>query len=109
MLKANEREAKILTGINDLKKAGEKLAKYNIKEVVITMGRKGSLIFHEDKIFEIPAYPPKREVDVTGCGDTYMAAYVYKRFKSFDVELAGKFAAATATLKIENFGAFKKN
>ena len=38
-----------------------------------------------------------------------MAAYIYKRFKFFDVEFADKFAAPIATLKIENLGAFKKD
>jgi len=109
ILKANEKEAEILTGITDINKAAKKLANFGIKEVVITMGKRGSLIFSEGRFYDIPAYPPEKEVDVTGCGDTYIAAYIYKRLKSFDIEFAGKFAAATATLKIENFGAFKEN
>jgi sugar/nucleoside kinase (ribokinase family) len=109
ILKANEKEAEILTGITDINKAAKKLANFGIKEVVITMGKRGSLIFSEGKFYDIPAYPPEKEVDVTGCGDTYIAAYIYKRLKSFDIEFAGKFAAATATLKIEKFGAFKEN
>ncbi len=35
-----------------------------------------------------------------------MAAYIYKRFKFFDVEFADKFAAATATLKNRKFWCF---
>lgn len=109
ILKANEREARILTGIEDISEIAKTLAKYGIKEVVITMGRRGSIIFSEGKFFKIPAYPPEREIDVTGCGDTYMAAYIYKRINFFDIETSGKFAAATASLKIEDFGAFKEN
>ncbi len=109
ILKANEVEAKILTKAKDVKEAGKILLEYGIKEVIITMGEKGSLIFTENKVFKIPAYPPAREVDVTGCGDTYMAGYIYKRLKSYDIEFAGKFAGATASLKVENLGAFKKS
>jgi len=109
ILKANEEEAKILTGINDIKKAAIKLAEYGIKEVVITLGRKGSLVFSNGNFFSFPAFPPKKTVDVTGCGDTYIAAYIYKRLKSCNIENAGNFAAATASLKIESFGPFKGN
>jgi len=42
--------------------------------------------------------------DSTGCGDTYMAGYLYKRVKGAPIEEAGLFAAALSTLKIENYG-----
>ncbi|MHC1635599.1 MAG: PfkB family carbohydrate kinase [Candidatus Methanospirareceae archaeon] len=107
ILKANEEEAKILTDTSDVRGAAMKLARYGIEEVVITLGRKGSLVLSNDKFFSFPAFPPKREVDVTGCGDTYIAAYIYKRLRACDIEDAGRFAAAIASSKIESFGAFK--
>ncbi len=46
-------------------------------------------------------------MDATGCGDTYLAAYIHKRRKSSSVKERGIFAAATATLKLEEFGPFR--
>ena len=41
-----------------------------------------------------------------GCGDTYGAGYIYHRLQSDDIEAAGRFAAAAATLKLEHEGPF---
>jgi sugar/nucleoside kinase (ribokinase family) len=41
------------------------------------------------------------ETDTTGCGDTYMAGYLYQRIKRATPENAVQFGAALATLKIE--------
>jgi sugar/nucleoside kinase (ribokinase family) len=45
-------------------------------------------------------------VDATGCGDTYMAGYLYCRAKGLNLQESGEFAAAMATLKIESSGPF---
>ena len=53
---------------------------------------------------EIRALPPRRHVDPTGCGDTYLAAYMTRRLSSDDLRDCGDFAAAAAALKIEQVG-----
>jgi len=105
-LKANEEEMAVLTGLNDVKKGAAKLAALGAKEVIITRGSSGSVIYAAGKYFSIPAFVPKQVQDATGCGDTYMAGYIYKRFKDASIQEAGEFAAAMATLKIEAFGPF---
>ncbi|HWV75647.1 MAG TPA: PfkB family carbohydrate kinase, partial [Pseudosphingobacterium sp.] len=49
---------------------------------------------------------PLEVTDATGCGDTYMAGYLYKKIKGAELEEAGKFAAAMSTLKIQTSGPF---
>jgi sugar/nucleoside kinase (ribokinase family) len=44
--------------------------------------------------------------DTTGCGDTYMAGYLYQRINQASFQEAGEFGAAMASLKIELPGAF---
>ena len=105
-LKANEAEMEVLTGCSDPKEAAKILADWGCKEVVLTFGDKGSLIYAEGRFFEIPALPPAKIVDATGCGDTYMAGYLYKRSKGFDYDEAGHFAAAMCTLKLASQGPF---
>lgn len=106
ILKVNEHEMEVLTGYNVPELAALKLAEWGVKEVLITLGSLGSLIYAENKFHHIPAYPPKEIVDATGCGDTYMAGYLYMRNKGASYEEAGCFAAAMSTLKLEHSGPF---
>ncbi|MBS7564475.1 ribokinase [Mucilaginibacter sp. Bleaf8] len=106
ILKANELELEALTGHTDMEAGARLLNQWGVKEVVITMGSKGSVIYTDSTLYTIPAYPPAVVKDATGCGDTYMAGYLYQRAKGADAEQAGNFAAAMASLKIEAAGPF---
>jgi sugar/nucleoside kinase (ribokinase family) len=109
ILKANEHEMSKITGQTDVYKAAKILAEWGVKEVVITLGSMGSVIYFEGQFHEIPAYTPSSVVDVTGSGDTYMAGYLYQRVKGAPVREAGEFGAAMATLKIGSSGPFTGN
>lgn len=106
-LKANEHEMEVLTGYDDVAMAAKQLYDWGVKEVLITLGSMGSVIYDGTTFHMIPAYKPKEVVDATGCGDTYMTGYLYKRAKGAGIEEAGRFAAAMSTLKIECLGPFK--
>lgn len=106
-LKANEHEMEVLTGYSDVISAAKQLYAWGVKEVLITLGSLGSVIYDGETFYKIPAYKPKEVVDATGCGDTYMTGYLYKRAKGAGIEEAGRFAAAMSTLKIEGLGPFK--
>lgn len=106
-LKANEHEMDVLTGHSDVRGAALKIYELGVKEVLITLGSLGSVIYDGTDFHIIPAYKPKEVVDATGCGDTYMTGYLYRRAKGDDIDSAGKFAAAMSTLKIEGSGPFK--
>lgn len=106
ILKVNEHEAEVLTGFKDPEKAAKQLAQWGVKEVLLTLGSLGSLIYAEGKFYKIPAYAPKEVVDATGCGDTYVLGYLYMRNKGASYEEAGCFAAAMSTIKLEKSGPF---
>ncbi len=106
ILKVNEHEAEVLTGYKDAKQAALQLAEWGVKEVLLTLGSLGSLIYAEGVFHQIPAYPPKEVVDATGCGDTYAMGYLYMRNKGASYEEAGCFAAAMSTIKLEKSGPF---
>jgi sugar/nucleoside kinase (ribokinase family) len=107
VLKANESEMMVLTGETDVRKGARILFDWGVKEVVITLGSKGSVIYNGRNFYIIPAYSPITSVvDATGCGDTYMAGYLYCRSKGRGLQESGEFAAAMATLKIESSGPF---
>ena len=106
ILKANETEMEMLTGTRDNREGARLLSDWGAKEVVITLGSKGSVIYMDQTFYTIPAYVPAREADTTGCGDTYMAGYLYQRIKHAAIQDAGEFASAMASLKIESHGPF---
>lgn len=81
---------------------------YGVDEMVITNGSRGSRIISDSQI-RIEAVECENVVDTTGCGDTYMAAYICKKLLSKSSETAGNFASLIASQKIESFGPFCKN
>lgn len=106
IVKADEAELQALTGRANPREGAMQLADWGVQETVITNGSKGSFIYSDGVFYIIPAYRPKIIVDATGCGDTYMAGYLYRRTKSARIQQAGEFAAAVASLKMESPGPF---
>ena len=106
VLTGHEHEMEVLTGHKEVKQAAFQLAEWGVKEVLLTLGSEGSIIYAENSFYYIPAYPPKEVVDATGCGDTYMLGYLYMRNKGVSYEEAGCFAAALSTVKLEKSGPF---
>jgi sugar/nucleoside kinase (ribokinase family) len=107
ILKADVAELSALTGYDKVNDGIMQLTDWGVKEIIITNGSQGSLIYSDGVFYTIPAHSPKIVIDATGCGDTYMAGYLYKRVKGFDIQQSGEFAAAMSGLKTAATGAFK--
>jgi len=105
-LKANEFEMQAVTGTTNVQDGAKYLADLGVKEVLITLGSKGSVVYADGHFHEIPAYKPTAIVDATGCGDTYMAGYLLQKVRGLSIQEAGEFGAAMATLKIASSGPF---
>lgn len=104
IVKADIAEARVLTGRRDPDDAARAIADMGPSEVILTDGSAGSRILAHGRFHQIPAYPPHPALDPTGCGDTYMAGYLFSRGQSGDVERAGRFGAALAALKLQHNG-----
>lgn len=102
---AEEDKARIVNGNEEhiLKYIAEK----GPSEVIITKGSKGALIYskEERKFYKINAVKPKKLVDTTGAGDTFIAAYVVARSKKKGIKKAGEFAAKVASEMLQYSGA----
>ena len=109
IIKVNEHEMEVITGLTDPRAAAMRLAEWGVKEVCVTLGSEGSIILADGKFYDIPAYEPKEIVDATGCGDTYSAGYLWCRAQGMGFEESGKFAAAMCTLKLEHSGPFDRD
>jgi len=104
ILKTDEEEARILSGETDLERMAARLSGLGPREVIITRGNKGSLIYSAGRSHTIPAYAPQIPVDPTGCGDTYMAGYLFMRLITHSPAETGDYAARLATTKLERSG-----
>ena len=80
-------------------------------EVIITRGDRGSIVYSSghDDTYQIPAFPSTERVDPTGLGDSYLAAYAFRRQEVSDPQECGIFASLVSSLKLENKGAFQGN
>ncbi len=107
IIKANEVEAEIVTGINarrDPAGAVRELHKVGTKITIVTLAELGSIIYDGAKVYKIPAYRVA-EVDPTGAGDVYSAGFVYCYENiSQDMRAIGCFASAAASMKVEHSG-----
>lgn len=81
--------------------------KYDMDEIVITNGSDGSRIIVESDEIKIEAVEVDNIMDATGCGDTYMAAYILKRLLLDSPKEAGEFASLIASEKLMSFGPYK--
>ncbi len=87
-----------------------KCEKFDGSTLVITNGSKGSrIIDSNDTTIKINAVKCNNIVDATGCGDTYMAAYISARLKNKTFKNSADFASMIASKKLENFGPYKKS
>lgn len=112
VISINDEEARQLSGEYSLVKAAKKIHELGPQFVIIKKGEHGALLFHEGKIFAIPALPLEEVFDPTGAGDTFaggFAAYLAKKEDfSFDtMKSALIVGSAMASFTVEKFGTEK--
>lgn len=106
IIKVNEMEMEALTGETDPERAAHTIAQWGPQEVIVTLGSLGSRILYNGEYISIPSYKPTRIVDATGCGDTFMAGYLYCRTQGYMPQPSACFAAAMCTSKLTHNGPF---
>lgn len=82
------------------------IQKYNLNTIIMTKAEKGSNIYTKNKKIEIPAIKTKNNIDATGLGDTYIAAYTAK-LDSNNIYEAGLYASIASKFKLESKGPLK--
>ncbi len=74
LLVVNDTESAKLTGESNAIVAGRALRKHGCKTVIIKKGEHGAVLFHEEGMFALPAYPVTELRDPTGAGDSFAGA-----------------------------------
>lgn len=102
LLFANEEEAKIYTGKENLLEAREELKKI-AKHFVITMGKNGAMIFDGDTFIDIEPYKTT-SIDSNGAGDMFAGAFIYGITNGHSYASSGKLASMASSKIVSQFG-----
>ena len=105
----NETEASMLTGIKvtdeiTAREAAIHLHKKGIATVIITLGAKGALLFHEN-VFSLVRVPEVKAVDTTAAGDVFNGALAVALSENNTMAEAVEFACKAAAISVTRMGA----
>jgi len=76
-------------GEKKYEKAVQVLAKQYLRKVfILTLGKDGSIAYHEGIKILQPAYKIKKVVDTTGCGDAFQAAFLASWLENKNIKTA---------------------
>ncbi|HHG0626185.1 TPA: PfkB family carbohydrate kinase [Klebsiella pneumoniae] len=109
LLTPNETEAELITGIKitNIKSAEDaikKIYEMGVKEIVITLGSKGSLYFNGDVMKRYKAMRAS-VVDTSGAGDAFTGSLAACLMEGTHIDQAIKFSTAFSSLAVEKHGA----
>jgi 2-dehydro-3-deoxygluconokinase len=97
-----EDESELWPGIvEDLESAKNRLADFNIKEIVFKRGAEDVVIYTNDETLRYEVKPIKNVVDTTAAGDTFNAGYLAARVKGLHPLIAAERAAKCAGIIIQ--------
>ncbi len=104
----NDSEAKLLTGEENLVRAGHATCDLGPRFVVIKKGEHGAMFFSQHETYVLPAYPTETVVDPTGAGDSFgggMMGYLAEQgnFEPKTLKTALAYGTLTASFTVEGF------
>ena len=109
LLTPNETELEIISGVSieteeDIQKAAQIMIEKGVKELIVTLGSKGSLYINKEKSIFKKAYKVQA-VDTTAAGDSYTAALAVALSKDKNIKEAMDFASKVGALSVLKEGA----
>lgn len=109
LLTPNETELEILSGVEiksdeDIEKAAKTMIEKGVKELIVTLGSKGSLYINKDGSIFKKSYKVKA-VDTTAAGDSYTGALAVALAENKSIEEAMDFASRVGALTVMKEGA----
>ncbi len=105
----NDSEAKLLTGEENLVRAGHAVRNLGPEFVILKKGEHGAMLFTEDGIFVVPAFPTSQVVDPTGAGDSFAGGLMGSLFTDPTqhggrLRTAMAYGTVVASYTVEGFG-----
>ena len=102
LLFCNEDEAKTFSGYDTLEDSIKYLGKLSAT-LVVTLGKNGSLIYHNGEKIIIDPYPTKA-VDTVGAGDTFAGAFLYGITNGLSLKKSGELASLLSSKVVSKIG-----
>jgi len=104
----NDSEAKLLTGEENLVRAGRAVLKLGPRFVVVKKGEHGAMFFSGEESCVLPAYPTCHVVDPTGAGDCFaggMMGYLAEQgnYEPKTLKQALAYGTVVASFCVEDF------
>ena len=104
----NDSEAKLLTGDDNLVRAGHAVREMGPRFVVIKKGEHGAMFFSKHETYVLPAFPTSDVVDPTGAGDSFaggMMGYLAEQdnFEPKTLKEAMAYGTLAASFTVEDF------
>lgn len=104
----NDSEAKLLTGEENLVRAGQQVRAMGPRFVVIKKGEHGAMFFSGHETYVMPAYPTPDVIDPTGAGDSFaggMMGYLCEQdnFDPATLKAAMAYGTITASFTVQDF------
>ncbi len=108
LLVINDTESAKLTGEPNVIVAGRMLRQHGCRTVIIKKGEHGAVLFHEEGLFALPAYPVTELRDPTGAGDSFAGALLGYLASAGATDFAALkqamvYGTAVASLTVEAF------
>jgi sugar/nucleoside kinase (ribokinase family) len=109
LLVINETEARMISGIDNLKRAAAEIRKLGPRIVVVKRGEYGACLFMDDCIFFAPGYPLEQVHDPTGAGDSFAGGFMGHLARSGEhsesnLRRALVYGSVMASFAVEEFG-----
>lgn len=111
IIKPNEYEAEILTGVHitsprEAYAAGEILVGRGVKTAIVTLGAKGTVIVSAEERTFVPARPVNA-TDTTGAGDIFSGSFLAALSKGYPLVEAVRYANDAAAISVQRLGVFE--
>ncbi len=105
----NDSEVKDLTGESNVVKGARAILLLGPSIVVVKKGEHGCMLFRQDDIFAVPAFPLTHVADPTGAGDSFAGGFMgylaqYETIDLASLKRAVVYGTVTASFTCEQFG-----
>ena len=100
----NEHELESLSKCSDPLKGCKKLLNKGARNVIVTLGEKGSMLVNKDEVIKVEPHKVNA-IDTTAAGDSYLGAFVTKLSEGKAIKEAMEFASLASSYTVTKKGA----
>jgi sugar/nucleoside kinase (ribokinase family) len=102
--KSSFSEIRAATGLTSLQLAVQKIHSCGPRIVIVTRGTKGSTLFADGKLYEIPVCKPRVVRDFTGAGDAFIGAFLAEYVHGKEPAWCACVGSAASSFVVEGVG-----